>query len=186
MGRALPKRVVGWSGGLHAQESSTIIRILFSPKQSHKHHQLHWWSQETLISELKHQVCKAKQSKALKKRWSKTGPPPSSSWPEQKDFLLAQTPSPGSQKHTCSTVLWLKMRAPKCSRPEPNKPSQTHEHGLSKAKKVSFQISIFLSPAVLSFYCFLLCAVVPALAGQPGSTFTFAIWFAKIAEESYK
>ena len=62
MGRALPKRVVGWSGGLHAQESSTIIRILFSPKQSHKHHQLHWWSQETLISELEHQVCKAKQS----------------------------------------------------------------------------------------------------------------------------
>ena len=66
------------------------------------------------------------------------------------------------------------MRAPKCSRPEPNKPSQTHEHGLSKEKKVSFQISIFLSPAVLSFYCFPLCAVVPALAGQPGSTFTFA------------
>ena len=62
MGRALPKRVVGWSGGLHAQESSTIIRMFFSPKQSHKHHQLHWWSQETLISELKHQVCKAKQS----------------------------------------------------------------------------------------------------------------------------
>ena len=80
MGRALPKRVVGWSGGLHAQESSTIIRILFSPKQSHRHHQLHWSSQETLISELKHQVCKAK----LKKR-SKTGPPPSSSWPEQRE-----------------------------------------------------------------------------------------------------
>ena len=115
-----------------------------------------------------------------------------------KDFLLAQTPKvyvtrphwssscSCSQKHTCSTVLWLKMRAPKCSRPEPNKPSQTHEHDLSKEKKVSFQISIFLSPAVLSFYCFLLCAVVPALAGQPGSTFTFAIWFAKVAEESYK
>ena len=80
-----------------------------------------------------------------------------------KDFLLAQTPKvyvtrphwssscSCSQKHTCSTVLWLKMRAPKCSRPEPNKPSQTHEHGLSKEKKVSFQISIFLSPAVLAF-----------------------------------
>ena len=65
------------------------------------------------------------------------------------------------------------MRAPKRSRPEPNKPSQTHEHGLSKKKKVSFQISIFLFPAVLNFYCFLLCAVVPALAGQPGSTFFF-------------